>query len=68
MGTSVSLQPRMLFDPVSQAGEPAVDSRLVSLGAAIAPAHYARQEHPIAGLHADQRPARVPLHGRKPLH
>lgn len=61
----MSLKARLLFDPVSQAGEPAVDSRLVSLRAAVAPAHYTGQEHPIAGLHADQGTPGVSLHRYK---
>lgn len=64
-GLSVSLKARVLFDPPSQRGDPAVDARLLLLCTAIAPAHDASQEHPTVGFHADQWPSRVSLHKNK---
>lgn len=61
-GRDPSLEACVLLDPVSQAREPAVHPRFVPLGAAIAPAHHASQEHPTAVLHTDQGPSGVSLH------
>lgn len=61
MSSSTSLEACLLSDPVPQAGEASVDSRLVPLCAAIAPAHHPGQEHPAAGLHAHQGPPGVSL-------
>lgn len=58
---SVSLEPRLLFDPVAQARQAAVDAGLVPLRAAVAPAHDTSQEHAVTGLHADQGPPGVTL-------
>lgn len=61
----MSLKARVLFDPSSQGGEPAVDARLLPLCTAVAPAHDASQEHPTVGFHTDQGPSGVSLHKNK---